>query len=286
LIPGASPHRGFFMQGRTGQTSAANQGAMQTHPMIICESLRFGYEPDQPVLRDLRFHLAAGTLLGLVGANAAGKSTLLTLLAGLCQPTAGLLRIAGMDAMEHGRQIREQSALVPQEADLSIIGSTVGEDITLGLPAQYHARALDLAGRLALPGPDTPVHVLSHGQKRKLCLAAALLRRPRLLLLDEPFAGLDYPGMREIRAMLRTYRAEGLTQVVAVHDLEPLADLADVWLVLDRGGQAAFGPAIEVFPHLEQLDVRAPCSWRAGLGVLPWDCSASWPADRYAGEQA
>lgn len=238
--------------------------------MITARSLSYQYDSGEHALRDLDFALPAGRILGLAGANGAGKSTLLCLLAGLFAPTSGALTIHGFPATRHER-VRDSAVLVPQDADLTIIGSTIAEDLHLGLAPHRREEALESARRLGLPDPQTQVHHLSHGQKRKLCLAAALLRNPALLLLDEPFAGLDYPGIREMRAMLRANQKQGLTQVVAVHDLEPLADLADLWLVLGGGRQKAFGPASEVFPGLERLDVRPPCSWRAGLGILPWD---------------
>jgi biotin transport system ATP-binding protein len=245
--------------------------------MIRAEALHFAYHPGKPILEDVRFVLESGRILGLVGANGTGKSTLLALLAGLFPPSSGLLHVAGMDAATQGGDIRRKTALVLQEADLTIIGSTVAEDLCLGLPLERHPEALALAHRLGLVDPRTPVHILSHGQKRKLCLAAALLRKPQLLLLDEPFAGLDYPGIREFRALLKANREAGLTQIIAVHDLEPLADLADVWLVLAQGRQAAWGSSQEIFPRLEKMDVRPPCSWIAGLGVMDWDTATIIP---------
>ncbi len=241
--------------------------------MIYADSLHFAHDSSRPILHDIGFALKSGSILGLVGANGAGKSTLLALLAGLLQPASGKLNIAGLDAATQSDAIRRQTALVLQEADLTIIGSTIAEDICLGLPPERYPEALALASRLDLPDHQTPVHILSHGQKRKLCLAAALLRKPKVLLLDEPFAGLDYPGIREIRTMLQTNQAAGLTQIIAVHDLEPLADLANLWLVLAHGRQTAFGPAQSVFPELEAMDVRPPCSWRAGLGIMAWESS-------------
>ncbi|PTN35157.1 energy-coupling factor ABC transporter ATP-binding protein [Desulfonatronum sp. SC1] len=239
--------------------------------VISAASVHFAYATSAPILRDIGFKLDKGRILGLAGPNGAGKSTLLALLAGLLTPSSGTLRVAGVNALQDGDAVRRKTALVLQEADLTIIGTTIDEDICLGLPPERRDEALDLAVRLRLPDPETPVHTLSHGQKRKLCLATALLRQPELLLLDEPFAGLDYPGIREIRAMLQANQDNGLTQIIACHDLEPLADLADLWLVLSAGRQAAFGPAREVFPLLESLDVRPPCSWRTGMGILPWD---------------
>ncbi|EPR37436.1 ABC transporter related protein [Desulfovibrio sp. X2] len=238
---------------------------------VEAEGLGYAYAGGRKGLCDVTLRLREGDILGLAGANGAGKSTLLALLGGILQPGAGSLLVAGLDAARESAGVRRASAMVFQEADLAIIGSTVEEDLLLGLDASRREEALALAARLGLAAPDVPVQTLSFGQKRKLCLAAALLRKPRLLLLDEPFAGLDYPGAREMRALLASGRAAGLTQVVAVHDLEPLADLADCWLVLADGRQAAFGTAEEVFPRLRGLGVRPPCAWQAGLGVRPWD---------------
>jgi len=223
-------------------------------------------------LSGVSFALEPGRLLGVAGANGAGKSTLLSLLAGIHAPLDGVILADGERA--DPAALRRLAALVLQEADLSVIGSTVEEDLLLGLAPGRRGEALELAARLGLRAPGQPVQTLSFGQKRKLCLAAALLRRPRLLLLDEPFAGLDYPGVREMRGLLAEGRASGLTQVVALHDLEPLADLADGWLVLRAGRQEVLGAADEVFPRLHGLDVRPPCSWQAGLGLRPWDWEA------------
>ena len=239
--------------------------------MIEAQNLAYVYETGALALSDVTFDLPEGSILGLAGANGAGKSTLLALLAGLFAPSQGNLSVAGHDAATDGETVRRAVALVLQEADLTIIGATVEEDLLLGRPPEKRDTALALAARLGLGAPDALVHTLSFGQKRKLCLAAALVREPRLLLLDEPFAGLDYPGAREMRGLLAANREAGLTQIVAVHDLEPLADLADLWLVLADGRQALFGAASEVFPHLAGLDVRPPCSWLAGHGIRPWD---------------
>ena len=228
-------------------------------------AIRSYYEP----LANVSFSLPSGCILGLAGANGAGKSTLLALLAGIHAPQAGTILTDGSPA--DPKRLRGFSALVMQEADLAIIGSTVEEDLLLGVEEERREEALTLAAGLGLGDVGRPVQTLSYGQKRKLCLATAMLRRPRLLLLDEPFAGLDYPGVREMRRLIARNREAGLTQVVALHDLEPLADLADNWLVLRAGRQEALGAAAEVFPRLKELDVRPPCSWQTGLGLRPWD---------------
>jgi len=242
--------------------------------MIRAEALSFAYPGGGPALDAVSFALPRGALCGVVGANGSGKSTLLALLAGLFAPTDGALSVGGHAAPAGEDAIRRLAALVLQDPDQQIIGATVEEDLLLGLSpgdAGRRAAAEALAARFGLSDRDAPVHTLSLGSRRKLCIVTALRDAPELLLLDEPFAGLDYPAAREMRAILRANRAAGLTQVIAAHDLEPFADLADRWLVLDRGRLAATGATAEVFAELPRHGVRPPCSWIAGRGIEPWE---------------
>lgn len=242
--------------------------------MIQLADIRFTYDRAE-VLQGISFCLAGGLTLALVGANGSGKSTLLSLLAGLYVPDKGKLTVEGRVSPGQEKAIRALSGLVVQDADLQILGATVGEDLCLGLnhgDVQGMAEAGSLATRFQLEHLwDAPVQALSWGQKRKLCIAAALRRKPKLLLLDEPFSGLDYPGMREMRSVLLANKAARLTQIISAHDIEPLADIADLWAVLEKGRLVAWGTAPDVFPLLAEHHVRPPCSWQAGLGIKAWE---------------
>ncbi|MGE4298978.1 MAG: energy-coupling factor ABC transporter ATP-binding protein [Desulfovibrionaceae bacterium] len=247
--------------------------------MIAIRDLCYAYagalRDEPPVLRDVSLDVAAGELVVLAGANGSGKSTLLAILAGLFAPTAGTVRVAGHTSPGDERAIRGVARLVLQDADLQMLGGTVAEDLFLGLaPDDAAARdtALALARRFGLDySLDRPVHTLSHGQKRKLCLATALTARPGVLLLDEPLSGLDYPAMREMRDILAQGRGQGLTQIVSAHDLEPMADLADRLAVLDKGRLVLCGPPSQVMDAAKAHGVRPPCSWRHGRGIEDWD---------------
>ena len=243
--------------------------------MIAVTDVSFAYAGQQTVLSRVSLNLEAGRTLGLVGPNGSGKSTLLALLTGLYAPTTGRIRVGDRVAPGQEKAIRQLAGLVMQDADLHILGATVGEDLVLGLESsdgEVLERARETAGRFGmLPLWDRPVQALSWGQKRRLCLAGVLAAEPALLLLDEPFSGLDYPGIKEMRAVLAENKRRGLTQIVAAHDLEPLADLADEWAVMNEGRLVLSGTADQVFDQLEGFGVRAPCSWQAGLGVRPWD---------------
>ncbi len=224
-----------------------------------------------PALEGISFSAGPGDVICLAGCNGSGKSTLLQTLAGILAPAGGLLEMSGAGA---GRA----SALLLQDADMQILGSTVGEDMLLAW-AKPDAGQVDearaLAARLGLLGCwDAPVQTLSYGQKRKLCLAAALLARPACLLLDEPFSGLDYPGLRELREILRANRESGIVQVVSTHDLEPLLDLSTRVLILHGGGQAFYGDPAEALARLDECPewgLRPPCSWRHDKSIAAWE---------------
>ena len=242
--------------------------------MISVEHISYAYPGREQALNDVSFELEQGRTLGLVGANGSGKSTLLALLAGLYEPTGGSLSVDGCKSPGKLKRIRRRAGLVMQDADLQIIGSTVREDLCLGaetngkgLPPELEelAKEYGLADLL-----DRAVHELSWGQKKRLCLAATLYHNPAVLLLDEPFAGLDYPGIKQMRQTLADNRQNGLTQIVTAHDLEPLADLVDTWVVLRQGRLALAGPSSDIFDRIADFDVRPPCSWQAGLGVQTW----------------
>lgn len=216
---------------------------------------------DFAAFASLELTLRQGELLCLAGVNGSGKSTLLALLAGLYVCRAGCLRVFGHDMTQEPSRLRGAAcaALLMQDPDVQILGATAGEDLLLGTkgdaPAQ--ARAMALAGRFLLSDVlDTPCQHLSYGQKRKLCLAAALMREPRLLLLDEPFGGLDYPAVGELRQILLDLKGEGRCIIVSSHDMDPLLGVMDSILYLPRSGKALFGPVAAMLPHAAEMGVK------------------------------
>lgn len=247
--------------------------------IISIQDLGFSYAGGVAALEGVDLEVPAGELLCLAGANGSGKSTLLALMAGLYAPGKGGLCLDGHASPGQEDRIRRSAGLVFQEADLQILGSSPEEDLLLGMGTvtrENEAEKLDqaraMAARFGLEQKlQDPVQSLSYGQKRKLCLAAVLLADPAVILYDEPMSGLDYPAMREMRAILAANKANGLTQVVSAHDLEPVVDLADTLAVLHRGRLVLHGPPGDILDRVAEYDVRPPCSWRAGLGITPWE---------------
>lgn len=231
--------------------------------MLRLENLTFRYSGDVDALDRLTARVDSGITL-LSGPNAGGKTTLLRVLAGLLAPREGTITDVSSGLPLRPADLRRLGRMLMQDADPQILGASVGEDIMLGraasaLEGDFAAEAKRLIAMFGLAELwHEPVSALSYGQKRKLCLVNALLAGPTLLLLDEPFAGLDYPSARELRGFIRENRRRGLTQIISTHELEPVFDLADWMVVVVDGRVAAEGEPERLRERLGEWSVRRP----------------------------
>lgn len=243
--------------------------------MIEVKDLCFAYHKNDYVIDNHCFQIEKGSCVALIGGNGSGKSTLLILLAGLYSPKKGWIKIGQAVSPGQEKKFRQMAALLMQEPDLQILGGTVKEDLLLtlkNLSDPKASKAEKIAERFGLQGKlDSPVQNLSGGEKRKLCLASLLLGKPEIILYDEPFSGLDYPAAKELRAHILRSKKQGLTQLLAVHDLEPIADLVDSGLVLFEGRIAMRGKLEMILDHIEDYSIRPPCFWKVSRQILPWD---------------
>lgn len=220
--------------------------------------LSFSYNGQKPVLADLDFHTSSGRILGLAGANGSGKSTLINILAGIYRPASGELRLDELSGTAAWNELRLASALMPQNVDHWLLGENGREDLALGLDPADPATRLrldEIIGRWQLETfIDSPVETLSLGQKKRLAMAAALARRPRAVFLDEPFAGLDWPGVRAMLSDLARLKEEGIIVVMVTHEPGLVRDLVDDWLLLKSGGEYLFGQ--DLSSSFESFGVR------------------------------
>ena len=192
-------------------------------------------------LRGLDFVAPYGEVTGLVGPNGAGKTTLLLAMATLLQLDTGSVRIAGHDPQTNARAVRAVMGWVPDVFGVYDNLTSweylrfAGECQGLGRErAVVRATELLAVARLA-EYRDQPVHVLSRGQKQRLGFVRALLHSPRVLLLDEPAAGLDPHSRVELRSLLRRLAGEGAAVVVSSHVLSDLEQMADRVVFVDHG---------------------------------------------------
>ncbi|HSL98000.1 MAG TPA: ATP-binding cassette domain-containing protein [Candidatus Deferrimicrobiaceae bacterium] len=239
----------------TGPAAAgvAGKSAKPTSVIGLLHDVRFGFDPAEPVLRDIDLELVPGDRVALVGPNGSGKTTLLRLTLGLLRPTAGLVRLGGRDpARARGPELARLAGYVVQDPELGFIADTVAEEVVAGLEATEAARARELATRLELAverfGERSPYR-LSGGEQRRLGLVTALARRPRLVVLDEPTYGQDRRGHEALVAALDELVEGGSALLAATHDERFVRHaagrritLADGWIVGDdvvRPGRAA-----------------------------------------------
>jgi heme exporter protein A len=197
----------------------------------------------QRALAPVSLTLRAGDAVALLGANGAGKSTLVSILATLVRPTSGEVLF---DGGRPDKRARGGIGVIAHDS-LCYGDLTARENLAFFAALQHvpdaEARARELLDRVSLTdAADRPARTFSRGMLQRLAIARALLHRPRLLLLDEPFTGLDREGQEMLVTVLREERARGAILVVVTHDLEPLPQLVERVLVLRRGRLVFDGP--------------------------------------------
>lgn len=193
-------------------------------------------------LDDVSLEVSDGEIFGLLGPNGAGKSTLLETVAGLRRPTSGGVRVFGVDPARERTATTARVGMQPQSAAL-FESLTVLE--TVRMYASFHTRPRavgDLVDQLGLTSQSgTRARDLSGGQQRRLLIGAALVGEPRLVILDEPSAGLDPQAKRDLHDLIRDVQSRGTTVVVSTHDMTEATELCDRVGILVGGTLRALG---------------------------------------------
>lgn len=214
----------------------------------------------------LDFVAHQGESVVILGPNGAGKSTLLFHLLGLLRPDEGSVSVLGRDPAREFAALQPRIGVLVQNVDEQLLGPTVLDDVAFGArnagfsPAEAEARAERAMRRLGIEHlAGKVVHYLSGGERRKVALAGALVTSPEILILDEPFEGLDPRSRNDLVALLRELREEtGLTLILTTHDVDLVPKLADTVYVLAGGGEiVARGTPEEVFRRREILEVSS-----------------------------
>ena len=235
------------------------------HHTLDIQDIHFSYPDGRKALRGVSLFINPGEKTALVGPNGSGKSTLLLHLNGILRGE-GEIHVCGQELTDDSlRQIRSSVALVFQDPDDQLFSQSVYEDVAFGplymdLPkeevVQKVKQALEAVG---MAGSETRVpHHLSAGEKKRVAIATVLSMDPEVLVLDEPTAGLDPRGRRELIQLLR-----GLSQtmLVATHDMRMVAELLERTVIIDEGVVVADGPTAQIMakPHLlEMHGLEAP----------------------------
>ena len=216
-------------------------------PALHIADLTKRYPTGTEALRGVSLDIAAGEFFGLLGPNGAGKSTLIHCTTGLVRPTSGAIRVFGHDAVDDYEQARTAVGLAPQELNFDWF-LTLEETLDyhggyFGMPRkERRARSAELLEAFSLIEKRRErAMTLSGGMKRRLILARALMHRPRLLILDEPTAGVDVELRLELWRYVRRINDEGTTILLTTHYLEEAEELCDRIAFIDGGRIVAEG---------------------------------------------
>ncbi|MDR1909440.1 MAG: energy-coupling factor ABC transporter ATP-binding protein [Spirochaetaceae bacterium] len=235
-------------------------------------------EGQRRVLDGVNLDVYPGECLIIAGPNGSGKTLLMKIAAGLSDPSEGEVLYRGIPP--RAAELYAGLGLVFQDADAQIIGETVREDAAfgprnLGLSRQEAVKAAEEALETAgLAGKfDFPSRRLSGGEKRRLAVAGILAMGCRAMIFDEPFANLDWPGVKSVLRIMGDLKSRGHTLIILTHELEKVLALADRLVILHRGRIRENGSPPEVLARLcEDYGVRNPlrsvtrvedCSWLA-----------------------
>lgn len=242
------------------------------------------------------FRVMPGERVALIGATGTGKTTLLKHVLGLLHPGDGEVRVLGRDPYRDFGRLRQSVSVVFQNPDEQIIGPTVHDDIAFALRAQGQTqqqvadRVQAVAAQFGLTELLARVpHYLSGGQKQKVALAGAVATEPQLLVLDEPFSGLDGKSRREmVRLLSDLNRQRGTTLLLSTHDLELVPEIADRVYVLHHGHLALAGSPQQVLTEVDGLravDLEPPVLVQLFADLLADGLAVSLPIRLPAAKQ-
>jgi cobalt/nickel transport system ATP-binding protein len=211
----------------------------------------------------LDFIVNRGERVSILGSNGCGKTTLLKHLLGVLVPKNGSVKVFGVDPGKEFSKIREKIGVVMQNVDEQILGPTVYDDI-LFAPLNYgiekrkaEAMAMAVIERLNLKSIQKKiVNYLSGGEKKKVALAGALIMEPDLLILDEPFTGLDPVSRRDLVQILNELNKEkGITFIITLHEVDLVPEMTDIlYLMHGHGDLSERGRPDEIFGRFKDLE--------------------------------
>jgi len=220
-------------------------------------SKRYG---SQFVLNDVSLNVKKEDIYGFLGQNGAGKTTTIKLLSGLLIPTKGNIIIDGMDMNNESRKIKKIIGLVPQDSSFYDSRDTLSHMIYYGrlkglTKKDASGQSNALLDKVGLEqAKDKTVGHFSHGMKKRLGIAQALLNNPKVLILDEPANGLDPVGIRQIRELLRELNNNGITIFISSHNLLEIQEICNRVGIIDRG-EMILEDSIDKIRHLESNGV-------------------------------
>lgn len=231
--------------------------------ILELRNINFAYE-DNPVLQDINLQFEQGQTIAVLGSNGAGKSTLFLLLNGVHTATSGQIFLNGRlieGSKSDLQHLRSQVGIVFQNPDDQVFSSSVSKDIAFGLLNQglsskvVMQKVESIAEQLKITHLlERPTHALSFGQKKIVAIAGVLVMQPKVIVLDEPTAGLDPNGVSEVLLLLNKIKKElGMTIILSTHEIDIVPLYCEQAVVLSAGRSVFAGSTADLFAQPEQL---------------------------------
>ena len=241
----------------------ANNLDNSNKPCLSINRVSFAYANGVKALKDVSFNANSGELIALIGRNGAGKTTITKIINGLLRPTEGSVAIDGIDTKSlRISQIAKYVSTLFQNPDRQLCKRTVLEEVAFSCEligedsSQAQEHAMQIIEKLNLNPKDIPF-MLSRGQRQMVALAATVVTRPKILVLDEPTCGLDYNECMKIMQVVEDLRDHGCCVIMVCHDMEVVLDYATRLIVINDGKLIIDGLAKDVFEKLEVCDAAA-----------------------------
>ncbi|MBW2060991.1 MAG: ABC transporter ATP-binding protein [Deltaproteobacteria bacterium] len=245
--------------------------------IIEIENLSHRFTDGTLGVDNINLAIKQGEFVVIAGVNGSGKTTLLRHLNGLLFPDRGKVKLFGKPVSDNPAKARQTVGMIFQDADSQIVGETVYDDAAfgpenLGLSQNEVKRQVMAALKVVdlLKHMHQRPHTLSAGEKRRLAIAGILAMEPKILVFDEPFSNLDYPGIKQVLWQIISLHHSGHTILVSTHDIEKIIAHADRLIIMRAGRVVKDGPPQSLIKGIETFGVREPCTSRLGLGIKSW----------------
>lgn len=245
--------------------------------IIHIDAISHTFSDGYLAIKDISLSIFKGEFIILAGKNGSGKTSLLKHLNGLLSPDSGQILVKNQDIQNHLVQTRKTIGMVFQDANTQIIGDTVFDEVAFGLEnlkfnrAKINKKVTQTLENLNLFHlKDRNPFTLSGGEKRRVAIAGILVMDPQVIVFDEPFSNLDYPGSLQVLSTIIDLNQSGHTIIIATHDIETIICEATRIIIMEEGRIKADGKPLDIVKLLESYGVREPCSSKFGMGLRPW----------------